>query len=63
MSRELDMAVRTAKAAIDNLIQICREEGETVDIFTEYAYDYHGNTHIDISPQPCSKWQSSSYDC
>lgn len=60
MSRELDMAVRTAKAAIDNVIQICREENESVDIWTEHPYDYDNNTCIEIKPV---SWQSSSYEC
>lgn len=65
MSRELDCAVRTAKAALENLFQIATDEREDVAIYfddrsglvLEDAIRFDGNGMY------ISAWQSSSYSC
>lgn len=65
MSRELDCAIRTAAAAIENVIQICKEEREEADIYIEG--ENHLDRHITIY-NGCitisgTSWVSSSYEC
>lgn len=60
MSVQLDMAARTALAALNNLIQLAQEEGEDVDLYLDYSYDDEGNKHFGISG---SDWRSSSMSC
>lgn len=65
MSRELDCAVRTAKAALENLFQIAVDERENVEIFFD---DLSGlcledSIRFDGNRMDISAWQSSSYSC
>ena len=65
MSRELDCAVRTAKAALENLFQVASDEREMVHIYFDdrsglglgEAIQVDGNSMI------INGWQSSSYQC
>lgn len=60
MSVQLDILKRNAETALNNLIQLAQEEGESVDLYLDYKYDDEGNTHLEINPLTrCS----SSYDC
>lgn len=65
MSRELDCAIRTAKAAIENVIQICKEEREEADIYIDGVRDL--DRHIELY-NGCitisgTSWVSSSSEC
>ncbi len=65
MSRELDCAIRTAAAAIENVIQICKEEREEADIYIDGQRNLERhitlyNGCITISG---TSWVSSSYEC
>lgn len=65
MSRELDCAVRTAKAALENLFQICAEENESVDIYFDdrSGLTIHSAVQVGYNNISILGWQSSSLDC
>ncbi|WKW88099.1 hypothetical protein pzkkv8_257 [Klebsiella phage pzk-kv8] len=65
MSRELDCAVRTAKAALENLFQICAEENETVDMYFEdrSGLVLENAIYVNYNSISINGWQSSSSDC
>lgn len=65
MSRELDCAVRTAKAALENLFQIAADEREDVHIYFDdrSGLDLGSAVNIDGNSLYIVGWQSSSYQC
>lgn len=65
MSRELDCAVRTAKAALENLFQIATDEREDVNMFFEdrSGLCLEDAIRFDGNAMYISAWQSSSYSC
>lgn len=65
MSRELDCAVRTAKAALENLFQIAVEEQEDVNIYFDdrSGLNLEDGMRIDGNGLYITGWQSSSYSC
>lgn len=65
MSRELDCAVRTAKAALENLFQIAAYEREDVHIYFDdrSGLDLSSAVNIDGNSLYIVGWQSSSYSC
>lgn len=65
MSRELDCAVRTAKAALENLFQICAEENESVDMYFDDRSGLTIQNAVQVGYNNISilGWQSSSNDC
>lgn len=65
MSRELDCAIRTAAAAIENVIQICKEEREEADIYIDgqHHLDQHIMLYNGCITIMGNSWVSSSYEC
>lgn len=65
MSRELDCAVRTAKAALENLFQVASDEREMVHIYFDdrSGLDLGEAIQIDGNSMIINGWQSSSYQC
>jgi hypothetical protein len=65
MSRELDCAVRTAKAALENLFQIAADEREMVHIYFDdrSGLDLGEAIQVDGNSMIINGWQSSSYQC
>lgn len=65
MSRELDCAVRTAKAALENLFQVAVEERETVDIYFDdrSGLNLEDSITFDGNRMFINAWQSSGYSC
>lgn len=61
MSVQLDCAVRTAEAALNNLIQIARDESVAVDLDLKYTINEDLGQSLIIDR--FDNWQSSSYDC
>lgn len=65
MSRELDCAVRTAKAALENLFQVASDEREMVHIYFDdrSGLDLGEAIQVDDNSMIINGWQSSSYQC
>lgn len=65
MSRELDCAVRTAKAALENLFQVASDEREMVHIYFDdrSGLDLGEAIRVDGNSMTINGWQSSSYSC
>lgn len=65
MSRELDCAVRTAKAALENLFQVASDEREMVNIYFDdrSGLDLGEAIQVDGNSMIINGWQSSSYQC
>ncbi|WWP52217.1 hypothetical protein [Enterobacter phage ZX14] len=65
MSRELDCAVRTAKAALENLFQVASDEREMVHIYFDdrSGLDLGEAIQVDGNSMIINGWQSSSYSC
>lgn len=65
MSRELDCAVRTAKAALENLFQVASDEREMVHIYFDdrSGLDLGEAIRVDGNSMIINGWQSSSYQC
>lgn len=65
MSRELDCAVRTAKAALENLFQVASDEREMVHIYFDdrSGVDLGEAIQVDGNSMIINGWQSSSYQC
>lgn len=65
MSRELDCAVRTAKAALENLFQVASDEREMVHIYFDdrSGLDLGEAVQVDGNSMIINGWQSSSYQC
>ncbi len=65
MSRELDCAVRTAKAALENLFQVASDEREMVHIYFDdrSGLDLGEAIRVDRNSMIINGWQSSSYSC
>ncbi|UIS65656.1 hypothetical protein PP425_gp141 [Enterobacter phage vB_EclM_Q7622] len=65
MSRELDCAVRTAKAALENLFQVASDEREMVHIYFDdrSGLDLSEAIQVDGNSMIINGWQSSSYSC
>ncbi|QEA10612.1 hypothetical protein PP422_gp133 [Enterobacter phage vB_EhoM-IME523] len=65
MSRELDCAVRTAKAALENLFQVASDEREMVHIYFDdrSGLDLGEAIQVDGNSMIINGWQSSSYQC
>lgn len=63
--RELDCAVRTAQAALENLFQIVAEEREDVTMyFTDRSgIDFYNGIRVDGNSITVNGWASSSYQC
>ncbi|AHY25103.1 hypothetical protein AVV36_gp141 [Pectobacterium bacteriophage PM2] len=61
MSVNVECAIRTATAALNNLIQIAKDEGESeVDIWLDFDYDGEGTKCLTLKTED---WASSSYSC
>lgn len=62
MSRELDCAVRTAKAALENLFQVASDEREMVHIYFDdrSGLDLGEAVQVDGNSMIINGWQSSS---
>lgn len=65
MSRELDCAVRTAKAALENLFQVASDEREMVHIYFDdrSGLDLGEAIQVDGNSMIINGWQSLSYQC
>lgn len=65
MSRELDCAVRTVVAALENLFQIATEEREEVTLWIEDNAGLNLQNAISLSNNSITVqgWVSSSYSC
>ncbi len=65
MSRELDCAVPTAVAALENLFQIATEEREEVTLWIEDNAGLNLQDAISLSHNSITVqgWVSSSYSC
>lgn len=65
MSRELDCAVHTAKAALENLFQVASDEREMVHIYFDdrSGLDLGEAIQVDGNSMIINGWQSSSYSC
>ena len=65
MSRELDCAVRTTVAALENLFQIATEEREEVTLWIEDNAGLNLQEAISLSHNSITVqgWVSSSYSC
>ncbi|QBQ76890.1 hypothetical protein WFK_00126 [Escherichia phage vB_EcoM_WFK] len=65
MSRELDCAVRTTVAALENLFQIATEEREEVTLWIEDNAGLNLQDAISLSHNSITVqgWVSSSYSC
>lgn len=60
MSVKLDCAIRTAEAALNNLIQIARDEDVAVDLDLQYTINDDLGKSLIIDR---FVWSSSSSDC
>ena len=65
MSTELNCAIRTAKAALENLFEIATDEREMVTIYfnDRSGLDLKEAVRIDGNSMIINAWQSSSYSC